>query len=55
MIPPGLEPGTFCVLDRCHDQLDHGIEWIMSSSYSMETELAIMNTKRFSAFLWRLL
>lgn len=23
MIGPGLEPGTFCVLDRCDNQLRH--------------------------------
>ena len=23
MIRPGLEPGTFCVLDRCDNQLRH--------------------------------
>ena len=24
MVPPGIEPGTFSVLTRCHNQLDHG-------------------------------
>ena len=23
VVPPGVEPGTFSVLTRCHDQLDH--------------------------------
>lgn len=26
MVPPGIEPGTFSVLTRCHNQLDHGTE-----------------------------
>ncbi|KAJ0149827.1 Uncharacterized protein HZ326_7611 [Fusarium oxysporum f. sp. albedinis] len=24
VVPPGIEPGTFSVLTRCHNQLDHG-------------------------------
>jgi hypothetical protein len=26
VVPPGIEPGTFSVLTRCHNQLDHGTD-----------------------------
>ncbi|CUM65932.1 unnamed protein product [Priceomyces carsonii] len=27
MILPRIELGTFCVLSRCHNQLDHRTTW----------------------------
>jgi hypothetical protein len=32
VVPPGIEPGTFSVLTRCHNQLDHGTEAFDDSS-----------------------
>ena len=32
MIMPRIELGTFCVLSRCHNQLDHGTEVLDDSS-----------------------
>jgi hypothetical protein len=34
LIPPGLEPGTFSVLTRCHDQLDHGTEAVFDARWA---------------------
>ncbi len=48
VVPPGLEPGTFSVLARNHDQLDHGT--LRCSNHSDSTYIWALIVSSKSSF-----
>ena len=43
MVRPGLEPGAFCVLDRCDNQLRHRTAPMGKAELSKQAHLLVVN------------
>ena len=50
---PGLEPGTFSVLTRCHDQLDHSTKLFSCSGLCMFSQWMDWPTLQRSSWKWK--
>ena len=51
MISPRIELGTFCVLSRCHDQLDHETIYEISNGHCLSNRYSDLTARITIAYL----